>query len=318
MAESIFPFLVGCERSGTTLVRAMLDGHPQLAVPGESHFIVPMARRRYRYRRRGAFDQMAFVDDLVRQPRLRTWHIPEALLRETYEAAAPASFADAIRLLYAIYARFHGKRYYADKTPQYVDRMVFLSRLFPEARFVHVIRDGRAVALSLRTIGWVRDIEEGALRWRQQVERGRRAGRALGPARYRELRYENLVEDPQRRLEGVCAFIGLSFDDAMLRYPDRADAILSTVLAPQKLHRHLREPPRKVRDWRQEMTTEEVAAFEALAGGTLANVGYARSGHRITNAPLRALRVGARWKFAGLQRRSRGLLRRVRPQRAGV
>src|SRR4051794_27962840 len=134
----IFPFVVGCSRSGTTLLRALLDAHPLLAVPPESHFAVAPRLRR-----------------LGRDPWFRLWGIEPPDLRGL-------DVADAVRAVFAAYAAAQGKPRYADKTPHYVSHLPLLAERFPEARFVHVVRDGRDVALSLLEVPWGPDDVEGA------------------------------------------------------------------------------------------------------------------------------------------------------------
>jgi Sulfotransferase family len=247
--EPIFPFVVGCSRSGTTLLRAMLDAHPQLAVPPESHFALATDVRRLRRA-------------LRRERWFALWDLEAPDLRGL-------NVADAVRALFAAYAGKQGKPRYADKTPHYVSHLPELAGRFPEARFVHVIRDGRDVALSLREVPWGPDgVEEAAMHWRRRVLEGRAAG--LGPDRYRELRYEALVAGPEDELRSLAAWLDLPYDDAMLRYAERP-----LVVPYPEHHGRLRQPPTPgVRDWRREMPPADVARFEAVAGDALEALGY--------------------------------------------
>jgi hypothetical protein len=244
--EPIFPFVVGCSRSGTTLVRAMLDAHPLLAVPPESHFVVAFSPHRLRRDRWFAL-----------------WGIDPPDLRGLDDA-------DAVRAVYAAYAAAQDKPRYADKTPDYVSHLTALAARFPEARFVHVVRDGRDVALSLLEVPWGPDsIEGAAVHWRRQVLDGRAA--SLGPDRYRELRYEALVADPERELRSLAAWLELPYDHAMLRYRGRP-----LVIPYAEHHRRLALPPTPgLRDWRRDMPAADVACFEAVAGDALRDFGYA-------------------------------------------
>jgi hypothetical protein len=243
----IFPFLIGCSRSGTTLLRAMLDAHPQLAVPPESHFAL-------------APDGRALRRALRREPWFRHWGIEAPDL-------GGLEVADAVRAVFAAYAAAHGKPRYADKTPHYVSHLPLLGKRFPEARFVHVVRDGRDVALSLLEVPWGPDDVEGAARhWRRRVLEGRDAG--LGPDRYREVRYEALVADPERELRALAAWLELPYDAAML------DHRVPIVPYPEHHRRLALAPTRGLRDWRREMSAADAAWFEAVAGDALAELGY--------------------------------------------
>ncbi len=270
-----FPFVVGCPRSGTTLLRAMLDSHPDLAVPGESYFVVELAPRFVsRWWRR--FDRRRCLDAVLAHERFVQWELDDGAVRDAVAAAEPRDFAALVRVLYAAYASARGKHRYGDKTPNYVLDLPLIARLFPEARFVHVVRDGRDVALSVTEIEqWGPSKIEGAAHyWVRHVEAGRRAGTALGADRYLEVRYDDLVADPELTLHEVCAFVDLPFARSMLTYPERFDDLVSSNMQPE-LHERLRRPPTQgLRSWREQMSRVDVAAFEAIAGDALAKFGF--------------------------------------------
>ena len=280
MITRVFPFFVGSGRSGTTLVRAMFDSHPELSVPGESGFITRLGRHACRrYGCNGTFDSSAFVSDILAHPRFARWGITEDQVRNVLLAEPATTFAEAIRGIYSLYARKNGKPLYGDKTPVYVMHIPYLAGLFPESRFVHIIRDGRDVALSHLSIKeWgPGTIEEAALEWKQRVLAGRRAGENLEPGRYVELRYEELVADPESALRPVCDVLDLPFDDGMLHYFDRVERILDPEYHPQH-HKRIALPPTvKLRDWRTQMTSRDAARFEAIAGRLLLELGYERT-----------------------------------------
>jgi hypothetical protein len=293
-----FPFVVGCGRSGTTLMRALLDAHPQIAVPFESYFPVWFARDRSRYERAGAFAVDAFLDDLLRHESFGRWGLDAGDVRAFITDAAPADYPDAVRAAFACYAAKHHKPRYADKTPVFVVHMPQLASLFPEAVFIHLVRDGRAVVLSRAEAAWGSDrIEFETLTWRSQVEQGREDGRRLGPSRYREVRYEDLLDDPERVARELCEFIAVEFDPEMLRYHERADSILADQPFPEE-HSNLARPPTKgLRDWRSELDPSDLALFEYMAGDTLATFGYERVSNGVTNS-VRARALKARARYA--------------------
>lgn len=305
-----FPFVVARGRSGTTLVRAILDAHPALAIPGESHFPIWFAVRARRYGTRDRFDRDRFVADLEGHWAFRRWDLPSLAVREAYEASRPDTLPDALRLAYATYARHHGKERYGDKTPSFVIHIDRLARLFPEASFVHVIRDGRDVALSyLDTDFGSRNVVEAAIAWDRYVRRGRASGARLGPGRYHEVRYEHLVDDPERVVRRLCGFLGLTFEPTMLRYFERVDA-LHRSLSHREHHRNLYLPPTSgLRDWRRQMDPRAVEVFEAIAGPLLDELGYERG----TARPSFAARgTAARARATVLAGRATGLFRSKR------
>jgi len=263
--------VLGVRRSGTTLLRVMLDRNPSLAVPDESYFVPQLARRH-----RGSVDPAAFLDDLRRLPTLVEWGLSaDAVARRLRPGMRTGA---AIAAVFEAYAGERGKARWGDKTPLYMQYLPLLERLFPRALYVHLIRDGRDAATSflevpegIMTAGWghPRDAAGFAAQWATEVRAGRALGARAGAARYLELRYEALVAAPGAELRRVCAFAGLEYDDGMLGYVGRTDS------ARKDHQKRLDEPPRVgVRDWRTEMPPAEIAAFEATAGDLLHELGY--------------------------------------------
>jgi hypothetical protein len=308
-ARPPFPFIVGCGRSGSTLLRAMCDGHPDLAVPPESHFVVQLAPHG-RFANR-PLDARAFVEQLGASDRFRLWEIEREVLTEAFAASPPKDYPQAVRQVFGLWASTRGKPRYADKTPVYVLHMRELARLFPEAAFVHLVRDGRDVACSFLELGWADTIEEAAMHWRLRVTRGRRAGRTLPAGRYLELRYEDLVQDPGAQLRALCATIELPFSPAMLDHSGRAAEVIRTTGHPE-YHRQLAIPPTPgLRDWRRELTAEDVARFELLAGDALDEHGYERQEPRPSAAVRRDVAARwCRWQVHRVRRRVDRVIRR--------
>lgn len=135
-------FIVGSARSGTTLVRMILNSHPGVAVPPESRFIVEL------WRGEKAVDVGETLAALAAHPRFQLWSLPIEKVREQLGPTARAPYAEIMTAAYTAYAKSRGKTRWGDKTPRYVQHIPLLAELFPDARFVHIIRDGRNVALS--------------------------------------------------------------------------------------------------------------------------------------------------------------------------
>jgi Sulfotransferase family len=274
----------------------MLDAHREVAIPDESHFVVPMLSYRRRYERSDGFDADRFTSDLLAHFGFRGWNLPPEEATAAFRADPPRSVPGGLRAAYRLYAEHHGKPRYGDKTPIHVLHVPLLAGGFPEARFVHLIRDGRDVACSyLEQSFGPGSVAEAAVRWKRAIRRGRSAGRDLGPARYRELRYEELVEDPEGNLRDICGFLDLEFDPAMLRYHER-----DRVASERPHYRNVTRPPTPgLRDWRREMSPTDAATFEAIAGRVLEEAGYPR-GVRHLGPEARAR---ARLRWAGVQAR---------------
>lgn len=264
-----FPFIVGCRRSGTTLLRAMLASHPQVAVPPESRFLMKLVPEGGR-----PLEPGRLVEALYEHPYFGRWQLHRRVVEASFRDDPPRTYTGAVRRVYGLWADARGKVRFADKTPDHVLRIGTLTALFPDARVIHLVRDGRDVAASFMELRWVDSIERAALHWRHRVLAGRRASVQLPAVRYHELRYEDLVERPEPTLRALCAAIDLPFDPAMLRHEKTAATILRSEAHPHH-NRYVTRPLRPaLRDWRRDTPPAAVDRFEALAGDALTELGY--------------------------------------------
>lgn len=278
-AGTSFPIVLGCVRSGTTMLRAALDSHPALAVPPESYFMAPALERRADYEHAGgSLDLESLLADIGADRSFPDWQLaPPALDR--VRAEAPDTVPAALLALYLAYAHQHGKPRAGDKTPSHLLYVPLLASSFPQARFVHIVRDGRDVVPSILGMKFGPDrFAQAVLFWQRRVEQGITGGAALGPERYREIRYEALVADPATTLRDLCPFLGLEYSDEMVRYHERADELLGGLRATRHVQGVRRPPTQGVRDWRIALAPHDVQLFEALAGDLLDRLGYERSG----------------------------------------
>jgi Sulfotransferase family len=277
------PFVVGVGRSGTTLLRLMLDAHPQLAIGPETQFVGDLVDQDIL----GA-GAAELIDRIVTA---RTWEDFGLSRVEFAERAAGHDLAGVLRAFYSLYAESQSKARWGEKTPGYVRRMEPISRALPEAYFVHLIRDGRDVALSRRARGMGADkpMHKTAFLWCKRIQDARSQARRLD-GRYMELRYEDLVADPEPHLRRICEFIELEFDPAMLRHNESAAERLAELGdleaedgrqardANERATAHARaqEPATTARTgaWRTEMSLDDRRAFEAVAGDLLRELGY--------------------------------------------
>lgn len=264
----------------------MLNAHPELSIPRESHFLVDLAGDG-KLVGNGGLDVPALVDLLGSNAWFQAWDLDLTEVEAQLGKTAPADVASAVRVVYSTYAHAHGKTRYGDKTPSYVMHMPTILGLLPEARFIHLIRDGRDVALSFLDASFGPDtVEEAALHWKQRVQRGRSAGRQLGPGRYLEVFYEDLVAGPEDALGAICVFLDLPYHPQMLRYRELLDDFIASPDALPSHHQNLARSPQVTRTWREEMTSNQVARFELLAGRELRRANYQPSGVRPSPADL--------------------------------
>lgn len=286
---SVFPLLVGSGRSGTTMFGLMFDSHPDLAIAHEAHFIPAVATRDPALLK--DFNGVRFLDLLYGDPNFVRLGLSRTEIAEEPVMQAATDYAAAVRAVLSVFARSRGKRWYGDKTPGYVLHLDLLAGLFPEAKFIHIIRDGRDVALGyVQRPEWgPRTVPEAAFYWRSRLRRGQAAGARLGSRRYREVRYEAFIEDPATTAAELCEFIGIPFAPEMLNYYERGTSFAATSKDPQAFTALSRPPTKGLRDWRKNMDAADVRTFEYIAGDLLADLGYEMSG--LKRSPLTAAKA---------------------------
>ena len=280
-----FVFIVGCPRSGTTLLQRIVNAHPRLAIVHETHWIPKFYKRGTGLTPDGRVTPQ-LVDHIVGHRTFRKLGIGRESLVGLLHRDGSVPYAAFVRGIYDLYADSHGKALVGDKTPEYGRKLRILHGLFPEARFVHLIRDGRDVGLShlhwkvktdklnWRLATWGQDpVTTGALWWKWNVRLTQEAGQPLGPGQYYELRYERLVACPEEECARLCEFLGIRYEDAMLRFHEGR-----TRDHPQlDAKRAWRPITPGLRDWRTQMSPEDQERFEAAAGDLLDELGYPRA-----------------------------------------
>jgi sulfotransferase family protein len=280
------PFVIGATRSGTTLLRLMLDAHPDVAIPSETHFFHKFVKRCEGWR--VTPDELANL--IIEHKRWGDFHLDPDELRARFRALHPLTMSDALRAFYGLYAEKQGKPRWGDKTPGYLRYMRRIEWVLPEARFIHLVRDGRDVALSVLPMNWgPSSITEAAELWVERVTIAREQGALV--EHYMEVKYEDLVTDTEPTLRRVADFLELPWDPAMLDYHERAEERLKEkardlprkssrgdqpAAARMASHAMAKEPPNpnRIGRWRTEMSAEDRALYDSVAGELLVELGY--------------------------------------------
>lgn len=195
-------FLVGCQRSGTTMLRLVLDSHSRISCGPETRFLTSMERivgSDWERLSRFGFER----DDWLRR------------------------IADFFGGIHDDYARGRGKARWADKTPLYAMALPFVTEVFPDAQIVHVIRDGRDVVVSHRKRFGYWSAVKCVVKWPRYIHTARAAGRRMPPDRYYELRYEEAVREPEKALRGLFEFLGEPWEPGVLDYTDKQHDVAS-------------------------------------------------------------------------------------------
>lgn len=265
------------ERSGTTLLAMMVGAHPEIAVPLSTtgmwyDFFACMPRD---YRNLADYEAITrLVDDVLAHERIRLWNT--ALERERILAECqPGDFGSVVAAVHREYARQYGKPHWANSDIATLDAMHLANGWFPHGRFLHIIRDGRDVALSHQTVPFgAGNFAECTLAWRHRVGQNLRMGAILGPNRYLAIRYEDLILEPEPTLRRICAFLGVPFSPAML---DHATAV-EKAIPEHKLWMwpEIKKPlqPAKVEVWKNRMSIAQRTVCEWNAGELLGELGY--------------------------------------------
>jgi len=236
-------FIVGALRSGTTLLRLMVDHHPDICIFGEFEYAVRWIEDGnppplHEYHRQLRADRVFRADGLEIDPSLDYQGLVRSFLQQATESSGkPIRGA-------AIHSNFHE-----------------LPPLFPDAKLIHLLRDPRDVSRSCIGMGWVGNPYYGTKYWMEPVLRWRALEPSLSPSQKHELRYEDLIRDPVGELTKICEFLGVDFDEAMLSYPGD-----STYASPDV---------GLVEQWRRKLSDDEVMWIESVCSPLMDEVGYA-------------------------------------------
>ncbi|MCC6456093.1 MAG: sulfotransferase [Caldilineaceae bacterium] len=212
-------FIVGRPRSGTKLLRTLLNEHLDVSIPpAETHFIVP-AIKRYGLQPRldGGHRFEKFYAELAGSTFYRNMKsMGKILSKAQLQSADLSSWASICEVI----LKFYGPKglehaaLWGDKTPSYLTHMALLKRAFPAARFLHILRDPRDYCLSMLKV-WGRNSLLSAELWRNDIQAARQVGEQLGED-YAEIRFEKLLSAPEETLRAVCAFVGIDYLPAMV------------------------------------------------------------------------------------------------------
>ena len=184
-------FIVGSERSGTTLMRSLINAHPNISCGEETHFLSGLegiVGSKWRLMKDYPFEK-------------EYWYEKIRELFDDFKTEA---------------AEKQGKSRWGDKTPIYVLKLDFINKLFPDCQVIHMIRDGRdVVASSMDRWGYRRGLSA-TKRWGKSVRAGQHFGRSVSPERYIEIRYEDLVLNPESTMQLVCKFLDEPWEPSIL------------------------------------------------------------------------------------------------------
>jgi len=272
-------FVVGCPRSGTTLFRTMLSAHRSIAIPPETRYLMGMYWRRSQIgdlRRREVRAQLAsaIVDDP--ESRFRVLGLDAEQVRAEI-LDGPPTLGSAFGIVFRDYAQLFGKPRWGDKRPAYYAFMDELDHLFPDAQFIHLIRDPRACVESLKRQEWYPDEAAPCVAaWVHAVRSASRSGRKLGPRRYLEVIYEELVSEPEKVSRRICDFLDEPFDEQMCKPELIADKV-NPAHYQQRGQIQQGVNTASVEAWATRLPPDEIALIDRVARRWMKRYGYAPS-----------------------------------------
>lgn len=277
LAERPF-FVVSAPRSGSTLLRLILDAHPRLAVPPPGWLFDLVFPYLYSYGDLGVEQNLvALAEDLLATPTVGKWPI-KLTADELVCASDNASFAGLYEALHRAYARPGGKLRWGEKTPRNAFWMDEIHALFPEAQFIHIVRDGRDQAIDISdSVLWPNSVYSGACLWQRYVTAIGDSAARLPAGAFIEIRYEDLCAAPEPTVRKLCEFLGEDFDMRMLSPHETRSA---REWSAHPLHARTAEPisTRYCEMYRARLPAADVAALEAILGDTLGRFGYPLTG----------------------------------------
>ncbi|GGS81500.1 sulfotransferase [Planobispora rosea] len=272
-------FILGCPRSGTTMLQLMMHAHPRIAIPPETRFVTAAYQRRLRF---GDLNDPARRRELAdwivgrRQSRFHELKLDAAKVTEEI-VEGPPTLGSALGIVLRAYAARFGKPRWGDKRPAYFQSVDALLRLFPDAQFVHLIRDGRDCVASLKEMPWYDgSVYDAVSVWAEAIDFARYGAPGLPAGSYYELRYEDLTRDPETELRGLCAFLGEEFDPAVCE-PSRMARVVPSW---KSWHERTRGEVTTARSgsWKERLTRQEIALCESVLADRLKAYGYEPGG----------------------------------------
>jgi hypothetical protein len=266
-------FIFGAKRSGTTLLRLMLNAHPELCLPDESHFLDPILKRISPDKDLTPRDLDTIQDCILHRGRFENWKTTAPELRMVFQSfASPVRLREVIETVFLCEARKHGKEHWGEKTPEYIGIAKGIARLFPEARFIFLTRDGRDVSMSLAARGW-----EGWTTYHRAKYWNNCVKTMLSVSAVKQeivfVKYENLVSQSEQELRKLTEFLDITYASSMQSYHESYEQFTDV---GKGVHTKLgRKPsPDDIYKWKGKLPFREQFIFEAVCYKNLQELGY--------------------------------------------
>ncbi len=279
-------FIVGANRSGTTLLRLLLNAHSRIAIPDElvylDSFLAGVPIEAWAQPGLSSGTYKAFVDNFLQEQCAPLDALDRDRLREEI-LAGPHDFRRPYRCALETWARHHGKERWGEKTPGNLFYADILLDMFPEAQFLYVVRDPRAGVASMQRVSFFpNDVVFNALSRRKHDIDGRALLKRHVPSVQRAtVQYEALVRNPESTMRAVCDVLDEAFEPQMLRFHEDA----GQYMRDDARQRHNATATRpitgdRVDAWKEQLTADQVATVEHICADVMQDFGYAPAGRR--------------------------------------
>lgn len=275
LSEQGLFFVIGCGRSGTTLLQVMLDSHSDIVMPNETHFYSTFSRD-IRNKTVTAQNLDSSVDEMLNFEHIRPMKLDRAQVLEFARHGAPSWDTIFLAILTTFRLQRGGKRV-GEKTPAHYLALWDLYEAFPDAKFINLIRDPRGVVDSFMKAPFYKNFGKNPMHaihsWRMAINRHKEAASKADPKRYISVRYEDLVEQPEFELKRLTSFLGVEFEPTMMDFHNRD---YSGFLAGESHKMGTFKPVYKdsTEKWRKSLSNKQVSLIEGILEGKMKELGY--------------------------------------------
>lgn len=272
-------FIVGTQRSGTTLLRLILNAHSQIVVPREAFFLMPLLKKKYLNRSISGNNLKSFNNYLLSKADIKSTHLKGTFEDgDYYNVISQLAQREKIKLrdlidgIFSSFCRKEGKSIWGNKTPSFFRKIDILYALFPDAKFIHIVRDGRDVYDSFRKIDPSKNnVSIMALDWNYKLFRIEKSLKKIPTNNKVTIRYEDLLSKGEETVKHICSVIGVEYENSMLDFYKSSHKHTSSTHS-RLIFNPLNE--NNMYTWKKNLTPREAKIFNLLARHYLKKYNY--------------------------------------------
>jgi len=254
-------FIISAGRSGTTLLRSMLVASGLIAIPPETQILQDLVLKFNTMQGLG-WEEITrlFIAEFESHHYFKLW---SSDLSPVYQTVLhfPENERSLARLIDEVYKTYAAQQFpnalvWGDQSPIYTFYFPYIKKVFPDARYLHLVRDGRDVIASLIKKDGQDYFHEAIYRWKESIKRSRKLQHEVGSDKFMEIKYENLVNEPETTLKLISGFIGIEYNSKMLDYWKLDSTVESKFY---KFHRNLEKPvfTSSIGGWKNKLSAEQ-------------------------------------------------------------